>query len=99
MGADVCDMGGVKSFVGMKVVQDRAAGTISLSSPRHINDLIKDSDMWDCKPNHTPMVPGCELGGGEPLPDGNRFAELVGSLMYISNQTRPDIAFAVGQLA
>lgn len=45
------------------------------------------------------MVPGTELGGGVPLPAGNQYAELVGSLLYLCNQTRPDLGFAVGRLA
>eukprot|EP00170_Pyropia_yezoensis_P003780 contig_15832_g3791 len=95
----VRDMGVVKSYLGMQVLWDRKAGTVALSNPRHIINLLKELNMEDSKANHTPMVRGTELGGGEPLPGGNRFAELVGSLMYLTNQTRPDVAYAVGKLA
>ena len=37
--------------------------------------------------------------GENLLPDGNRYAKLVGSLLYLSTTTRPDIAFAVGVLS
>lgn len=96
---NVRDMGEVKSYLGMLVQWDRKAGTVALSNPRHTADLLKEFNMEDSKANHTPMVRSTELGGGDPLPDGNRFAELVGSLMYLTNQTRPDIAYAVGKLA
>lgn len=96
---EVRDLGEVKSYLGMQVLWDRNAGTVALSNPRHIADLLKEFNMEESKANHTPMAQGTELGGGEPLPDGNRYAELVGSLMYLANQTRPDIAYAVGKLA
>lgn len=93
------DMGEVSSFLGMQVVWDKAAGSVTLSNPRHTADLLKDYDMDESKPNYTPMARGVVLGEGNALPVDNRFAELVGSLMYLSNQTRPDLAYAVGKLA
>jgi hypothetical protein len=38
------------------------------------------------------------VGSGTELPEGNRYAELVGSLQYLANTTRPDIAQSVGLL-
>nr|BAG74297.1 polyprotein [Neopyropia yezoensis] len=93
------DMGEVTSYLGMQVEWDKAAGTVTLSNPRHTADLLKEYEMDECKPNFTPMARGVELAEGELLPTGNRYAELVGSLMYLSNQTRPDLAYAVGKLA
>jgi hypothetical protein len=39
------------------------------------------------------------LGAGVALEPGNRYCELIGSLLYIANTTRPDIAQAVGVLS
>ena len=39
------------------------------------------------------------FGSETPLLPGHRYCELVGSLLYIANITRPDIAQAVGVLS
>ena len=84
--------------MGMAFKWDRAAGTVSLSNPRHTACILGDFGMEDCKPSSTPMVHGLVLGDGERLEEPNRYAELVGSLLFLANQRRADIAFAVGRL-
>lgn len=96
---DVRDLGEVSDFLGMNIKWDKGAGTVTLGNPRHTAGILEDFGMADCKPNVTPMVPGAVLGEGQPLEVPNRYAELVGSLLFLANQTRPDISFAVGRLA
>lgn len=62
-------------------------------------DLLRIYKMDRCKSNEAPMARGTELGDGVPLAERNQYAELVGSLLYLANLSRPDIAFAVGRLA
>ena len=57
--------------------------------------------LQDASPVRTPLDPNIKLEPGEPE-TGNRsnnYASLIGSLMYAAVATRPDIAFAVNQLA
>jgi len=51
--------------------------------------------------NKALMASGVKLAkkGEVLLPEGNRYAALVGSSLYLSITTRPDIAFAVGLLS
>lgn len=96
---DVRDLGEVKDYLGMDITWDRGAKTVSLAISLHNARLLKDFGIEHCRPNSTPVVPGTEMGIGKPFCDANRYAELVGLLLYLCNQTRPDIAFAVGRLA
>jgi len=98
---EVRDMGEVKDFIDMKVMRDKNAKKLSLSNPGHIMALLQAFGMDRCTPNKTAMASGVKLSktGENLLPDGHRYAELVGSLLYLSTTTRPDIAFAVRVLS
>jgi len=95
---EVRDLGDVKNFIGMKVMRNRAAKNLTLSNARHTATLQEAVGMDKATPNKTPMASGVKLTKTQEglLPEGNRYAELVGSLLYLSTTKRPDIAFAVG---
>jgi len=98
---EVRDMGEVKDFIGMKVMRNRASKTLTLSNPGHTATLLLEFGMDDARLKNTPMASGVKLTkrGEGLLPESNRYAELVGSLLSLSITTRPDIAFAVGVLS
>jgi len=98
---EVRDMEEVKDCIDMKVMRDKKTKKLSLSNPGHIVALLQAFGMDTCTPSKTAMASGIKLSktGEIVLPDGNRYAELVGSLLYLSTTTRPDIAFAVGVLS
>ena len=93
-------MGEVNDFIGMKVMRDRKAKTLTLNSPGHTVTLLEAFGMETSTPNKAPMASGFKLTktGEDLLPESNRYAQLVGSLLYLSTTTTPDIAFAVGVL-
>jgi hypothetical protein len=103
-GAFKCkDQGECNYFLGMSITRDRTAGTITLSQPQLIKELLRDFRMEDCQPAPVPLSPGLRLraGQGEPLgpAEVTEYQRLVGSLMYISTCTRPDISFSANLLA
>jgi hypothetical protein len=90
----------------MKIDRNRAKGTMKITQERHVDDLLDRFGMKDAKTANTPMPTGTVLTK-EMCPvtsaDKNEmrkipYRELVGSLLYLSTCTRPDIAFAVGRL-
>lgn len=98
---DCRDLGEAKSVLGMRVSRNRPARLLYLSSPGHVKALLQAYGMTSANPAKTPMTPGVDLsptGSEQPLGEGNKYAELVGALLYLSTATRPDIAFAVGVL-
>jgi Reverse transcriptase (RNA-dependent DNA polymerase)/Malate synthase len=55
------DLGPATSILGMKIVRDRPARSISLSQPGYIESILSDFCMSDCNPALTPMEEGCKL--------------------------------------
>ena len=99
---DVRDLGDATWFLGMKIERDRDAGTVKLSQPTMTNDLVTKHGLSDARTKTTPLSNALKLSklDGELLQgqDKHNYSEVVGSLLYLSVCTRPDIAQAVGAL-
>ena len=107
------DLGEVKDFLGCQIQRDRENMCLSLSCIPKIDALCEKFGVSaESRPVDTPMskdfvmsgvpqmtVGDSSFGSGTPLLPGHRYCELVGSLLYIANTTRPDIAHAVGVLS
>ncbi|GKV11763.1 hypothetical protein SLEP1_g22986 [Rubroshorea leprosula] len=70
-----------------------------LSQSKYVADLLAKSGMHDCKPASTPLSSKMKLmvDDGALYHDPSLYHSLVGALHYLTF-TRPDIAFAVGQV-
>ena len=97
------DLGEAGVYLGLEISRDRGAGTLTISQPAFTAQLLEKHGMGAAKGRGTPLDAGCKLSReGTPLQSGggsNPYAELVGSLLYLSNTTRPDLAYATGALA
>ncbi len=96
------DMGDAHIFVGYEIERDRGARRLKIVQRRMASELVTKYGLADGKTKTTPMSTATKLTSSKTdLLDKERFgyAELVGSLLYLSVCTRPDIAYAVGVLA
>ena len=105
------DLGEVKDFLGCQIVRDRGARVMWMSSGLKIDALVEKFGLDGATRSvETPMQKGfvptrmasgedSPEGSGKPLEVDNPYGELVGSLLYLGNTTRPDIAQAVGVLS
>ena len=85
--------------IGIEELED---GSRHMSQKGLIEKIIKNTKMTDCNPNWTPstQVPLGSDADGEPFDQVDfNYASIVGMLLYVSNNTRPDITFAVSQVA
>jgi hypothetical protein len=105
------DLGEVKDFLGCQIVRDRERKLMWMSSGLKIDALVDSFGLsGDTRAYDTPMSKSFVHtshstqsnpidGAGVALEPGHCYCELIGSLLYLANTTRPDIAHAVGVLS
>lgn len=99
------DLGPASIFLGMSIQRDRGSrssrSSLRLSQAGMARRLVQQFGLQDCKPRQLPLSPALQLSAGQgDLLDKetSSYSQLVGSLLYLSVCTRPDIAHAVGVL-
>lgn len=101
---DIKDLGMMNFFVGQEAEEIPDLG-ILLKQPQYAKSVLLRAGMWDCKPKQTPMETRHMLGktSGELLKEDDTrkslYGEIVGSLLYLSTHTRPDLSYPVGVLS
>ena len=92
----------MSNYLGMHIIRDRPNRTITLLQTGYIDSLLV---KYDCEMNEFPSVPSTPMltvTGSALSPSillGKKYITeyqgMVGSLMYLASQTRPDILYAV----
>jgi len=90
------DEGELSAFLGIKI-EHKGTNEYYLSQPGLISKVLKAAGMDECNPNSTPSTldPLGPDKEGQPMDESWEYASIVGMLMYLANNTRPDIAHAV----
>ena len=99
---DIKDIGNLHYFLGIKVLQDDKSKSIWIGQPLYINHLLKKFGMQDCKAVGTPVDVSTKLvkaTNNDEIIDQQLYQSAIGSLLYLSVSTRPDITYAVSTLA
>lgn len=108
---EITDLGEPKRFLGIAITRDRSKKIMKLDQSEYTQKILKRFGMLDCNTNRTPMVTKSqqkreisemgEKGLRENLTSLTKFPfrELVGSLRYLTDGTRPDISYAVHELS
>jgi len=99
--------GPAECFVGIQITRDRPRRQMFLSQSNYFCRILKKFCMTDCKPHTTPADPHGRLTTSMGPTDDQEFEDMsavpyrqaVGSLIHAVVATRPDIAFAVGQVS
>jgi hypothetical protein len=97
---ELTNLGEPRKIIGIEIAQTN--DSVTISQQQYIESLLRREMMVDANPVGTPMDQNGKLGPNPEINEPNRsnsYARLLGELQYISNSTRPDITFAVKNLA
>ena len=84
------------------MIQDQPGGSIWIGQPSYIDKILYSLDMHESKPVGYPVNCDVKLvpcDNPEDVYNQHTYQAVVGSLLYLSTKTRPDIAFAVSCVA
>ena len=97
---EIKDLQEASVYLGIEI-RRRQDGGLGIGQEKYVRDLLSKFGMENCKPVRTPMEPNKHLGkeGQSIESEDTPYAELVGSLLYLAVNTRPDIAHALGVLS
>ena len=95
----ITNLGELRWYAGCRFERDRVAGTVKISQHASTEKIVAKFGVTRGKP--TPMVVGLRLDefDQEEAEVEEPFRSLVGHLMWLANQTRPDILNAVRAVA
>ncbi|MFO0359371.1 MAG: reverse transcriptase domain-containing protein, partial [Flavobacteriales bacterium] len=90
------DLGEAHYCLGLEILRDRDAGTLTIRQNKYSGDTLKQFNMQDASSVSTPLPAGHQLVRPDaPTDSVHPYRQAVGRLMYSVMGTRPDIAFAV----
>jgi len=110
----VKDLGESEWLLGMHISRDTEKKTMSIDVERYIEKILERFNMQDCYPHNSPALAGQKLSK-DACPNneyekkameqqrtflkGFDFRQVIGSLLYASLASRPDITYAVSQIS
>ena len=79
------------------VIKQKGNNEFYLSQPGLIAKVLDSAGISECNPNITPssLEPLGPDVDGKPMNETWEYASVIGMLVYLANNTRPDIAHAV----
>ena len=97
----VKDLGPLKFFLGIEFSQEK--GLIQMSQSKYSKHILERFGMMDCNPEKVPCEKNIhdQLRANKDSPllkDPKKYRELVGSLIYLEQVTRPDLSYVTNLL-
>uniref|UniRef100_A0A0K8SE75 Retrovirus-related Pol polyprotein from transposon TNT 1-94 n=1 Tax=Lygus hesperus TaxID=30085 RepID=A0A0K8SE75_LYGHE len=98
------DLGEARNVLGFELSRNREEKKLWITQEKYLNEILGKFNMGSCNPAKTPSSPGDRLKKSphEQIEESMRnvpYQEAVGSLLFASQVSRPDIAHAVSSVS
>ena len=94
---EVTDIGKVHDFLGVEIIEK--PNHFELWQGESIKKILEQYNLTECKPARVPMASLYLQPDDEEIDNNLPVQQIIGSLLYLANRTRPDISFAVNWLS
>ena len=97
----VKDMGELHYFLGANIDQDKESDRVCIGQPAYTSSVLQKFGMEHAKPVTTPVDTAVKLvkATEDECVDQKRYQSAVGTLLYLSTATRPNITYTVSNVA
>ena len=96
---EIVALGDIQQFLGLEVERN-LDGTYSIGQRKYIEKTLQRFGMESAKGSPYPLDPGYLKQNSSPeLPNNDQYRRIIGSLLYLAVNSRPDIAAATSILS
>ena len=88
-----------KNFLGIEIERDKESKTTKLYQRDYTYRVLERFGMLDSHPKMTPMETNLQIEKTGIRNEDTEVRSLIGALLYLSRNTRPDISFAVNYIS
>ena len=95
---ELSSLGEAKFFLGIEIIRDRSKGTLYLKQTKYIRDILAKYNKQGLSPVSTPAEAGIRLNKNQNQASSKQvllYQQYVGSLIYLTTHTRPNLAYSV----
>lgn len=99
---EVSNLGELKEFLGIQINRNKDKKELVISQEGYITKILNRFEKSSLKPKVNPLTLGIKLDKNLDQASSNdisRYQQQIGSLIYLTTFTRPDLAFPINYLA
>lgn len=100
---EITNLGEIKEFLGVEIIRDRPNKSLIITQRSFISKILEKYNKLQNKPKNLPLPIGIKLSKNLESLDNNTiisdYQKEIGSLIYLTIFTRPDLVYSVNYLA